>query len=137
MDIKLENELGKAACLGMQNAFTPNNKPEDARFGAAVLTREGNIYSAGQYFSDTYSLTIHAEQAAFIHAAAHGEYIIEAIAIVSNTKHDATYPCHMCKQILYENYLRSKCNMKILLFNGNGKIIERLLLLDMITHAWP
>ena len=68
----------------MKNAFTGTNKPNDARFGAAVLTKKGNIYSSGQYYSDTYSLTLHAEQAALAHAAAHGEYDITAIAVVGN-----------------------------------------------------
>lgn len=135
---KLETQLIQSAIHGMNNAFTPNQSPNDYRFGAAVLTSDGNIYSAGQYFSDTYSLTVHAEQAALIHAAAHGEYGIKAITIICNKSEDTvTYPCHMCKQLLYENYLRSKYNIEILLLNSRGTLKEKVFLLDMINYPWP
>src|SRR3989344_3935346 len=135
-----EKDLITAALEGMKNAFTGTNKPEDMRFGAAVLTKKGNIYSSGQYYSDTYSLTLHGEQAALAHAAAHGEYDIIAIAITGNAPSqpgDSIYPCHMCKQLLWESYLRSKKNTELLLLNEKGEILEKLKLLDMINYPWP
>lgn len=142
MSITLQREknLIKAALEGMRNAFTGTNKPEDLRFGAAVLTKKGNIYSSGQYYSDTYSLTLHAEQSALAHAAAHGEYGIVAIAITGNETsgtNDSIYPCHMCKQLLWESYLRSKENMEILLLDEKGQVLERLKLLEIINYPWP
>lgn len=142
MDISKDQEqqLIQAALEGMQNAFTRTNKPEDMRFGAAVLTKKGNIYSSGQYYSDTYSLTLHAEQVALAHAAAHGEYEIIAIAITGNapsSPSDSIYPCHMCKQLLWESYLRSKQNTEILLLDETGNVLERLKLLNVINYPWP
>ena len=55
-------------------------------YAAAVLTKSGNVYAAAQYFSDTYSLTLHGEQCALVHAAAHGEGEITAMACLSNEK---------------------------------------------------
>lgn|SRR3990167_5891529 len=134
----VEKKLIFAAIEGMKNAFTGTNKTKDARFGAAVLTKKGHIYSSGQYFSDTYSLTLHAEQAALAHAAAHGEYEIVAIAITgSDDGDDSIYPCHMCKQLLWESHLRSKLNTEIILTNEKGRVLERLKLLDIMNHAWP
>lgn len=138
--LQIEKELLRAAIEGMRNAFTGTNKPEDRRFGAAVLTKKGNIYSSGHYYSDTQSLTLHAEQSALAHAASHGEYEITAIAITGNEASgtdDSIYPCHMCKQLLWESYLRSKGNMEILLLDEKGKILERLKLLDVINYPWP
>lgn len=135
-----ETQLIEAAIKGMKHAFTGTNKPEDRRFGAAVLTKKGNIYGAGAYFSDTYSLTLHGEQAALSHAAAHGEYEIVAIAITGNapaSPGDSIYPCHMCKQLLWESYLRSKQNTELLLVDDTGEIVERLKLLDMMHYPWP
>jgi len=60
MSPELEQHLIQSAVEGMNNAYTGTNKPDDVRFGAAVLTDKGNIYASGQYFSDTYSLTLHA-----------------------------------------------------------------------------
>ncbi|MEK9176634.1 MAG: hypothetical protein AAB520_04300 [Patescibacteria group bacterium] len=142
MDMTDQQQKGliTAALEGMKNAFTGNNKPEDMRFGAAVLTKKGNIYSSGQYYSDTYSLTLRAEQTALAHAAAHGEYDIVAIAITGNEPvgpGDSIYPCHMCKQLLWENHLRSKENTELILLNEKGKILEKLKLLDIINYPWP
>lgn len=141
MERNIEKKLIQAAIEGMKHAFTGTNKPNDMRFGAAVLTNKGNIYSSGQYYSDTYSLTLHAEQAALAHAAAHGEYDIVAIAITGNepagSGDDSIYPCHMCKQLLWENHLRSKQNTEIILADEKGKVLERLKLLDIMNHTWP
>ncbi len=139
----LNNRKGELICAakeGRDNAFTGTNKSEDFRIGSAVLTKNGNIYSSGQYFSDTLSLTLHAEQAALVHAAAHGEYEIVAIAVIGNTTakgDEPIYPCHMCKQLLWESHLRSGLNTEILLLNKEGVELERLELLDIINYPWP
>ncbi len=135
-----EQKLIQAALEGMRNAFTGTNKPEDFRVGAAVLTKKCNIYSSGHYYSDTYSLTLHAEQAVLAHAAAHGEYEIQTIAVVGNQPadgDDSIYPCHMCKQLLWESHIRSKLNTEIILLDEKGNILERVYLLDMISYPWP
>lgn len=140
IDKKIEEKLINAASEGMKNAFTGTNKSNDMRFGAAVLTKKGNIYCSGQYFSDTYSLTLHAEQAALAHAASHGEYAISAIAITGNKPvkpGDSIYPCHMCKQLLWETYLYSNEDMEIILLNEKGKVLEKLNLVDIINYPWP
>lgn len=140
MDKAIEEKLTQAALDGMKNAFTGTNQPEDRRYGASVLTKKGNIYSSGAYFSDTYSLTLHGEQAAIAHAAAHGEYDIVAIAVTGNEPvkpGDSIYPCHMCKQLLWESSLRSKQNTEILLLDEKGAILERLKLFDIINYPWP
>ena len=138
-----EQQLIEAAREGVSNAFTGTNKPEDFRIGAAVLTTKRNVYSSGQYYSDTASLTLHAEQAALTHAAAHGEYDIVAIAVtwneaaVKDNKDESIYPCHMCKQLLWESHLRSKQNTEIIIVDEHGKMLERLKLLDIMSHTWP
>ncbi|MBI1971627.1 MAG: hypothetical protein HYS52_02160 [Candidatus Wildermuthbacteria bacterium] len=140
MDRATEQKLIQSAKEGMKNAFTGTNKPGDFRIGAAVLTGKGSIYSSGQYFSDTYSLTLHAEQAVLAHAAAHGEYDIVAIAVTGNEAaggNDSIYPCHMCKQLLWESSLRSKQNTEIILLDEHGNVLERLKLREIINHPWP
>ncbi len=135
-----EQELINAAQEGVRNAFTGTNKSDDFRIGAAVFTDKGNIYASGQYYSDTYSLTLHAEQAALAHAAAHGEYGIVAIAVAWNESadqgDDSVYPCHMCKQLLYESSLRSKLDTEILIVE-KGRITERFPLSEVMSRSWP
>ncbi len=135
-----DEELIRAAHEGVRNAYTKKDGPNEYRIGAAVLTEKGTIYSSGLYRSHTASLTLHAEQAVLAHAAAHGEYAIKAIAVTGNDvalERDGTiYPCHMCKQLLWESYLRSGINMEILIVKNN-KITERLWLKDIMSYTWP
>lgn len=108
-------------------------------YASAVLTKKGNIYSAAQYFSDTYSLTLHGEQCSLVHAAVHGEGEIVAMVITSTEKlpkGEFCYPCHMCKQLMYESSRRSKIPMEIILVNSYGEI-EELNLDEMISFPWP
>ena len=92
-----------------------------------------------QYGSDTYSLTLHAEQSALAHAAAHGEGNLVAIAVTSNEKLEKgefTAPCHMCKQLLWESSLHSGLPMLIILANSFGEIKE-VNLDDLMSLPWP
>lgn len=108
-------------------------------FRHAVFTEEGNIYSASNYGSATASLTLHAEQSALAHAAAHGEGLISAIAIASTEeleKGTFTPPCHMCKQLLWESHLNSKIPLLIILTNQHNETKE-VALEEMIQFPWP
>ena len=138
----LEAKLILAAEEGVKNAYTSRNKSDDFRIGAAVLTEQGNIYSSGQYVSGTLSLTLHAEQAVLAHAAAHWEHGVVAIAVTGNeiantfSNNEPIYPCHMCKQILWESSRRSGLDMEIIIVQ-RGKILERLTLSKIMSYTWP
>lgn len=128
--------LIKSAKDALKNDFAVKNK---SNYSAAVLTKKSNIYSAVSYFSDTYSLTLHGEQAALAHAAAHGEGEIIAIAVASNEEKDKgkfTNPCHMCKQLLYESSKKSGHEMLIILSNNHDEVQE-VKLKNMISYPWP
>lgn len=129
--------LIKAAHMGMNNSY--GVEPGLRRFGAAVLSITGNIYSSGVYKSDTRTLSLHAEQAALAHAAAHGEHQIVAIAIVSDEDpfgQRFTYPCGLCKQLLYESWQRSGEPITVILTNMVGKY-EIKDLSEFIVYPWP
>jgi cytidine deaminase len=137
--MKKLSDLQKKQLMDAATAALKNPYPKDAPtvYAAAVLTKQGNIYSAAQYFSDTYSLTLHGEQSALAHAAAHRESEIAAIAITSNEQIEGlTYPCHMCKQLLWESSRRSKLPMTLIVFNQQGQI-EEIPLEKMISYPWP
>ncbi len=136
MTTKQKEKLIKETRKALKNPYPKNT---ETVYGAAVLTKRGNIYSAAQYFSDTYSLTLHGEQSVLAHAAAHGEGEIVSICITSNEKLEKgqfTYPCHMCKQLLYESSRRSGIKMEILLVNSFDEE-QNLSLDDIISHPWP
>jgi cytidine deaminase len=132
-------DIQKQSLIQAATEVLKNPYPKDTKtvYAAAVLTSKGNIYASAQYFSDTYSLTLHAEQAALAHAAAHGEGEIVAIATTSNEPEgEWSYPCHMCKQLLWESRIRSGVLMQVINFDQNGRI-EELNLDEMMQFPWP
>lgn len=138
MEISSEQKelLVKEAKEALHNRY-PKNAP--FAYSAAVLTSFGHIYSASNYGSATASLTLHAEQSALAHAAAHGEGGIQAIAIASTEElshGEFTAPCHMCKQLLWESHLNSKSPMLIILSNQHGETKE-IDLPEMMPFPWP
>ncbi len=131
-----KKDLIKVVQDALKNPF---GKDSSTVYAAAVLTKDGNIYPGISYFSDTYSLTLHGEQAALSHAASHGEGNIVAIAVAGTEekqKGEFTNPCHMCKQLLYESQRRSKTPMLVILTNNHGENKE-IKLDDMISYPWP
>jgi len=129
-------ELAKEAKKALDNRYP---KDADFAYSAAVLSESGKIYSASNYGSDTHSLTLHAEQSALAHAAAHGEGAIVAIAIASTEElkeGEFTPPCHMCKQLLWESHLHSNLPMLVILTNQHGEI-KKVDLKEMISFPWP
>lgn len=136
----------KEAVNVLERAYIPD--PKGWRFGSAVLTKKGDIYSSGQYYSDTYSLTLHAEQAALAHAAAHGEHDVVAIAAVSTEDPKGKafcHPCGMCKQLLYEHAMRSPApsgagrsghDVDVVMANHKGEYIVKKIS-QLISFPWP
>lgn len=144
--MKKYQTLVTEAMQALEHAYIPD--PAGWRFGSAVLTKKGNIYSSGQYFSDTFSLTLHAEQAALAHAAAHGEHDVIAIAAVSteDPKRNAyCHPCGMCKQLLYEHARRSPAppgagrsghDIDVVMANRKGEYVVKKIS-ELISYPWP
>ena len=135
--MKTYQKLVDEAVKALKNAYVPTTS--GWRFGSAVLTAKGNIYSSGQYFSDTYSLTLHAEQAALAHASAHGEHDVVAIAAVSteDPKEQAyCHPCGMCKQLLFEHAKRSSHDIDVVMANHKGEYIVKKIS-ELTPYPWP
>jgi cytidine deaminase len=131
-----KTELIHEAMLALGNCY-----PKDSKrvYAAAVLAGDGHIYSASNYGSDTASLTLHAEQSALAHAAAHGQGVIHAVAVTSNEdlpKGEFTPPCHMCKQLLWESRRRSDVPLLIILSNNFGETKE-IYIDELMPLPWP
>lgn len=131
------HRLVDAARGAMSSAYGVSS--DGPRYGASVLSTSGAVYGAGQYRSETRQISLHAEQAAFVHAAAHSDATIVAIAIVSDEdpSGDAfTNPCGICKQAIYENALVSGLPMTVVLANLHGRFEARPLS-EFIVFPWP
>lgn len=138
--MNLTNDMKSQLVIEAKKALS-NRYPKDTPFAysAAVLTINNNVYSASNYGSATASLTLHAEQCALAHAAAHGEGSVVAIAIASTeelSQGEFTPPCHMCKQLLWESHINSKTKMLVILTNQHNEMKE-IDLSDMMPFPWP
>jgi cytidine deaminase len=99
--------------------------PQDG-YAAVVLTEQGTLYEGVSYKSDTQTLTMHAEATALTHAAIHGETAVIAV----------TGPnCHICKQLLWEQSLRSGIDIVVIIEDNDT--ITKVPLSTMMIYPWP
>lgn len=90
-------ELFQQAEAVMQYAYAPYS---NYRVGAAVLTRDGKMFTGVNIENSSYGATICAERVAFSKAIAEGERDFEAVAIASSD--GKGWPCGICRQFMYE-----------------------------------
>jgi cytidine deaminase len=69
--------------------------------GAALLARDGRVFTGCNVENASYGLTLCAERNALCHAVAEGAREFEAIAVYTPLEQPAT-PCGACRQVLFE-----------------------------------
>lgn len=95
------DNLIEKAFEGMENSYAPYS---GFQVGAALLAKNGTIYTGCNIESCAYSPTICAERTALAKAVSEGERAFIALAIVSSAGADGGYtsPCGVCRQTLFE-----------------------------------
>ena len=116
--LELLDEARKAIDKGFYASKTPQK-----RYGAAVLTENGNIYSAGQYSSFNHITSVHAEMGAIINATMNGEPRIVAMAL-SSSCNESICSCGVCLQFIKEHCMRTGIDME-LIYDRN-EIVHKL-----------
>lgn len=71
------------------------------KVGAALLARDGTIYTGCNVENSTYALTVCAERVALLKAISEGARDFSTIAVVADTA-APTPPCGPCRQLLWE-----------------------------------
>jgi coenzyme F420-0:L-glutamate ligase/homotetrameric cytidine deaminase len=92
------DQLIEQAAQAAKDAYAPYS---GFLVGAALLSRSGKIYTAGNIENAASGADICAERAALARAIASGEKEFEAIAIVGNAVEPVS-PCGICRQSLIE-----------------------------------
>ena len=69
--------------------------------GAAILTKDGEVYTGCNIENSAYSPTLCAERCAVAKAVSEGKREFLAIAVVG-PEDGHTIPCGVCRQVLYE-----------------------------------
>ena len=70
--------------------------------GAALLTRDGKVYTGCNIENSSYSATLCAERVAISKAISAGERDLQAIAVVGGNGSRITPPCGVCRQVMSE-----------------------------------
>lgn len=69
--------------------------------GAALLTRNGQVFTGSNVENASYGLTVCAERNAIFRAVNEGERVFDTIAIVGSGE-GFTFPCGACLQVMSE-----------------------------------
>jgi len=119
--------LVAAAISARDNAYAPYS---NYKVGAALLTKQGKIYTGCNVENASYGASICAERTAVVKAVSEGETEFEAIAIVTDDSSLGS-PCGICRQFLAE----FGTDIKLIIANLNGAKVESTLQ-EYLPHAF-
>ena len=92
-----DKELFRMAVKASENAYAPFS---NFHVGAALLTKDGQVYTGCNIENSSYGATICAERTAMVKAVSEGVREFEAIAIAGNG--GTSWPCGICRQFMFE-----------------------------------
>ena len=93
-----DHELTALAVEMQQRSYVPYSH---FPVGAALLCRDGTVFTGCNVENAAYGSTICAERTALVKAVSEGHTDFEAIAIAGQGE-DFCWPCGACRQMLYE-----------------------------------
>ena len=88
-------ELFARAVEAMPRAYAPFSR---FKVGAALLTKDGEVFTGVNIENSSLGATICAERTAFVKAVSEGATEFEAIALVSSD--GEVWPCGICRQFM-------------------------------------
>lgn len=97
--------------------------------GAALLTKDDEIYTGCNIENASYTPSCCAERTAFVKAVSEGKKEFKAIAI--NGDMDFCYPCGVCRQVMSEF-----CDEDFKIYIGNENEIKEYTLNELIPYSF-
>ncbi len=91
--------LTEVAFEAQKKAYVPYS---GFRVGAALLTKDGKVYTGCNIENAAYGPTNCAERTAFFKAVSEGDLEFEAIAVVGGDGNGLCAPCGVCRQVMAE-----------------------------------
>lgn len=92
-------ELVSLALKARENAYAPYS---NFKVGAALLTKDGEVYFGCNIENAAYGLCNCAERTAIFKAVSEGKTEFAAIAIIGSSESDYCSPCGSCRQVMNE-----------------------------------
>lgn len=104
--------------------------------GAAALFESGAVFEGSYYAAASGYYTVHAEHAAIVHAAIHGEHQLIALAVFSAaTTATSGLPCGTCLQLIAD--IGARCGTSpTIVCSGPDRRVRRFCLNDLLPHPW-
>ena len=118
------NELCKLAITAMKKAYCPYS---GYSVGAALLTKNGKVYTGCNIENASFTPTVCAERTAFFKAVSEGERDFEVIAVAGGKNgviSGVFPPCGVCRQVMAE-FCPSE--FKVLFVKSEGEFEEHTL----------
>ena len=109
------HDLIQSAIAARQQAYAPYS---NFQVGAALLAKDGRVFTGCNVENLSYGLTICAERSAVFAAVAAGVREFTAIAIVADTREPIS-PCGACRQVMAEFG-----DFKVISATLDGKVFE-------------
>jgi len=99
--------------------------------GAALLCKDGTVFTGCNVENAAYGSTICAERTALVKAVSEGHCDdLDRIAVAGNSE-DYCWPCGACRQMLYE----FNPNMTVLVARGDGEFVS-CPLYELLPHGF-
>jgi cytidine deaminase len=112
-----KQQLMERAKNARELAYVPYS---NFQVGAALLTRDGEVFSGCNIENSGYSMTNCAERTAFFKAISEGHREFKALAVVADTPGPVS-PCGACRQVISEF---CDGDMPVYLTNLQGDVAE-------------
>lgn len=94
-----EKELYEKAKEAAELAYAPYSR---FHVGAALLTKDGEVFTGVNVENASYGATICAERTAVVKAVSEGFREFSAISVAAAGEDGTAYPCGICRQFLWE-----------------------------------
>jgi len=121
-----QTALIQAAIDASRNAYCPySNYP----VGAALLAKDGTVYSGCNVENAAYPATICAERTALVKAISEGQREFEAIAVVTG---NGGFPCGTCRQMMYE----FAPELRVIVADMSGQVLNESRLSELLAHGF-
>ncbi len=122
-----EAELVQKAVEARQNAYAPYSK---FPVGAALLAKDGRVFTGCNVENASYGLTVCAERVALFKAVSEGATQFAALAVACGVGLCA--PCGACRQVLAE----FAPDLKVIMADGEGRIWRESTLAELLPESF-
>jgi cytidine deaminase len=123
----IDKQLIEKAYEVMHNAYAPYS---NFKVGAALLGKNGIIYTGCNVENASYGATNCAERTAIFKAVSEGIKEFDKLAIVSSSD-EFTYPCGICRQVMTEFMHSGE-----VIFSNKGGYVKKIKISELFPYKF-